>query len=400
MTPTPKSRSPIHVVIHEPSVEGHHVGYLKFVTEDLLTAGYRLTLALDVSPEPFERISAQMADLLERVTVLPVRDPSGRLFGGGGAVAIAASLARSGADFVFLNNLDEIGSGLMRRAALGFMPPATLRGRLGGIYHRPRFLGPCGYSPSLWIKAIGFERLMRDGWFSHLLVVDPYLQASLRSRAPDAPVFFLPDAYPANFSADRGQARHQFNLPNDKRIFLFYGGAYRRKGLHLAVKAMLAVPQNTPAFLLCAGQHVHDGRTTRGLEQLVQQGRALVINRYVSVEEEKQLFAASDVVLLPYRKHFGISGVLVRAVGAGLPVIVSDEELLGRLVREHGLGPRFPSGDVSALRQVIEQTARAPDAEMARWRAAARAFAPRCSRQAFRDALVGAFENIARQPVG
>lgn len=387
------------MLIYEPSVEGHHVGYLKFVTEDLLGAGYRLTLAIDVRPEPYQRIRAQMADLLERVSVIPVGDASGRLVGGGKTRAIAASLAQSGADFVFLNNLDEIGSAMLRRAAVGLMPPAALRGRLGGIYHRPRFLGPCGYSPNLWFKAIGFWRLMRGGWFSHLLLVDPYLQATLKARQPSAPVFFLPDGCPANFTADKRDARRRFDLPENKRVLLFYGGAYRRKGLHLAVEAMLGLPPNVPAFLLCAGQQVHDHKVARGLAKLVNQGRALVINRYVSVEEEKQLFAASDLVLLPYIKHFGISGVLVRAVGAGLPVIVSDEELLGRLVREHGLGPLFRSGDASALRQVIEQTARVSDAEMSRWQAAARAWAPNCSREAFREALVGSFEPIARQPV-
>ena len=46
------------------------------------------------------------------------------------------------------------------------------------------------------------------------------------------------------------------------------------------------------------------GKIASGLEQLVQQGRARLINRYVSVTEEKNCFAASDVVLLPYLNHF------------------------------------------------------------------------------------------------
>ena len=392
------SRGPLHVLIFEPRVEGHHVGYLKFVTEDLLAAGYRLTLAIDARPEPIQRIREQMADLLDRVTIIAVRDDSGRLVGGGKINSVATNLMQSGADIVFLNNLDEIGSAMLRRAAIGIMPPATLRGRLGGIYLRPRFLGPCGYSPNLWAKALGFRRLLRGGWFSHLLLLDPYLQADFKAREPEAPMFFLPDAYPAGFVADRNASRRQLGLPADKRVFLFYGGAYRRKGLHLAVEAMMALPQSTPAFLLCAGQH--DRVVARGLRELVAQNRALVLNRYVSVEEEKQLFAASDVVLLPYHRHFGSSGVLVRAVGANLPVIVSDEELLGRLVREHGLGPLFPSGNAAALCQAIGETARASPAQMSRWQAAAQAWAPNCSREAFRDALLNAFAHVSNRPVG
>ncbi len=391
------NRPPIHVLIYEPRVEGHHVGFLKFVSEDLLGAGYRLTLAIDLRPEPLERIRAQMADVLTRVAVIPAGPAAARATGGP-AGPVAACLAQSGADFAFLNNFDEIGSALLRRAALGLLPPASLRGRLGGIYHRPRFLGRLGLSPNLWIKALGFERLRRGGWFSHLLLLDPYLHAELKARHPTAPVFFLPDSYPENFGADRAEARRRFDLPEDRRVFLFYGGAYRRKGLGLAVEAMLTMPATAPAFLLCAGQQVHDRKAHQGLEKLIAQGRAQVINRYVSSEEERQLFAASDVVLLPYHKHFGISGVLMRAIGAGLPAIVSDEELLGRLVREHGLGLLFSSGEVAALRGAIEHMARAPDHEMSRYQAAARAYAPRCSRAAFRDALVSAFKHGTGEP--
>jgi len=34
------------VLVFEPSVDGHHVGWLRFITEDLLAAGCSLTLAL------------------------------------------------------------------------------------------------------------------------------------------------------------------------------------------------------------------------------------------------------------------------------------------------------------------------------------------------------------------
>ena len=239
---------------------------------------------------------------------------------------------------------------------------------------------------------------MCGGWFSHLLLVDPYLHADVKTQYPNAPVFFLPDPFPANFSADRTRARRQFELPDDSRVFLFYGGGYRRKGLHLVVEAMLALPPVTPAFLLCAGQQAHDRAVERGLKKLADRGRARVINRYVSAEEEKQLFAASDLALLPYRRHFGISGILVRAIGAGVPVIASDEELLGRLVREQGLGLLFRSGDSDALRRAIEQAATVSVDELRAWQDAARAGASYWSPEAARIALVNAFRQIAPMP--
>jgi glycosyltransferase involved in cell wall biosynthesis len=106
------------------------------------------------------------------------------------------------------------------------------------------------------------------------------------------------------------------------------------------------------------------------------------------VAEEKNCFAASDVVLLPYLNHFGTSGVLSRAMAAGKPVIVSDEQLLGRLTREQGLGLLFPSGDAGMLCKKIQQAvAFAPDAA-ANFSAAARTYVARYSRAAYRRTLL------------
>src|SRR6185437_17084608 len=107
-----------------------------------------------------------------------------------------------------------------------WMPPYGLRGRLGGIWHRPRFLGSSGFSPNQRLKALGFARLLRGGWFSQIMLLDPYLQANFKQREPAAPAFFLPDFFLADFAADRATARRAIGLPNDRRVFLFYGGCY------------------------------------------------------------------------------------------------------------------------------------------------------------------------------
>ena len=183
---------------------------------------------------------------------------------------------------------------------------------------------------------------------------------------------------------------------SDKKIFLFYGGGYRRKGLHLAVRAMQELTADSPAFLLCAGQQNPVGETASGLETLVQQGRARLVNRYVSLAEEKNCFAASDVVLLPYLNHFGTSGVLSRAMAAGKPVIVSDEQLLGRLTREQDLGLLFPSGNVRMLRERMQQAAAFSPEETTRFLRAAGTYARRYSRTAYRRGLL---ESLGMTPV-
>jgi glycosyltransferase involved in cell wall biosynthesis len=387
MTASPISR-PGHLLLYEPRTEGHHLGWLRFITEDLLSANVRLSLAVDLRPEAQGKIEDHLSGLLSQVTLLPAHDGNGRRHGDGKAGSVAACLRQSGADHVFLCAWDEIASACWRRSTFGRFPPGELRGRMGGIYHRPRFLEAPAWSPNRWLKQIGFQRLMRQQWLRQLLLVDEYLAADLQRQLPGTPVFFLPDPCPAGFYGDPHVARRQLGVPEGKQVFLFYGGGYRRKGLHLAVQALRRLPADSPAFLLCAGQQNPTGETAQGLEELVRQNRARLINRYVTAEEEKLCFLAGDVVLLPYLNHFGTSGVLSRAMAAGKPVIVSDEQLLGRLTREQGLGLLFPSGDFAALGGCLQKAARWSPEEVAGFSAAAQTYALRYSREAYRGALL------------
>ncbi|MGO8928522.1 MAG: glycosyltransferase family 4 protein [Limisphaerales bacterium] len=377
-----------HLLLYEPRTEGHHLCWLRFLTEDLLSANYQLSLAVDLRPAAQGNLKDHLSGLLSQVRLYSVHDAAGRRHGDGKAGSVAFCLRESGAERVFLAAFDEIASSCWRRAACGLTPPAELRGRMGGIYHRPRFFVAPRWSPNRLLKRAGFRRLLTRGWLRQLLFVDEYLACALQREFPGAPFFFLPDPCSADFRAESAAARLQLGLPQDKRVLLFFGTGQRRKGLHLVVEALLPLSSEEAPFLLCAGQQDPQGSAARGLDQLVRQGRARVINRYVSTAEEKLSFAAADAVLLPYVNHFGTSGVLAQAMAAGKMAIVSDEQLLGRLTREHGLGLLFPSGDVAQLRERIRQATAMSAAELARWSAAAKDYAQQHSRDAYRRALL------------
>ena len=379
---------PNHLLLYEPRTEGHHLGWLRFIADDLLAANFHISIAADLRSGSRGRVEEQLAGLLKDVQLLSAYDETGRRHRGGKVHSVAHCLAASGAENVFLCALDEIASHGWRCATFGLRPPGELRDRMGGIYHRPRFLAAPQWSLDRRLKFPGFQRLLREGWWRQLLFVDEFLAAGLKSAYPAAPIFFLPDPCPPGYDSDAPKARNKLEIPIDRRVMLFYGTGARRKGLPLAVEAMLQLPPESPAFLLCAGQQNPTGKTADGLAQLVRQNRARLLDRYVSVEEEKLCFAASDAVLLPYLNHFGTSGVLSRAMSAAKPVIVSDEQLLGRLTRERGLGFVFPSGNITALRDVMRRVTQLPAADVARFAAAARDYAKIYSRDAFRAALL------------
>lgn len=377
-----------HLLLYEPRTEGHHLGWLRFVTDDLLSANFQLSIAADLRAGARERVEQNLAGLLGEVKLISAYDENGRRHLDGKVRSVAHCLKTSGAENVFLCALDEIASDCWRNATFGLRPPAELHGRIGGIYHRPRFVEAPKYSLDRALKSSGFNRLLREDWWRQILFVDEFLAGGLQKENPLAPIYFLPDACPSGYGGNALAAKIKLEILPDRKVFLFYGTGARRKGLHVAVEAMLQLPPESSAFLLCAGQQNPTGKTAAGLAQLFRQNRARLLDRYVSVEEEKMCFAASDAVLLPYLNHFGTSGVLSRAMSAGKPVIVSDEQLLGRLTREHKLGLVFPSGNVAALAQSIRQMTQLSAADINQFSVAANRYAKTYSRAAFRAALL------------
>ncbi len=385
-----------HFLVFETQIEGHHLSWLRFITEDLLDAGLRLTLALDQRPPAQERIREQLADLLPRVAVVSARNSQGWVHGHGHADTVAFCQRQCAANHVFLACFDEIASHCLRRAAFGILPPRCLRGCLGGVYIRPRFLVSRPGTPNEMLKLRGFQRLLKDGWLRQVLLLDENLVASLKSRFPAAPFYFLPDVCPPPAQIAKPLAREQLEIPGDAPVFLFYGGPYKRKGLDLAVEAFDTMAGSSRApFLLCVGRQPEEPSLAGKLERLQAGGRARVINRYVSVEEEGVAFAACDWVLLPYRKHFGSSGVLIRAACRGLPVIASNEELVGWRVREHKLGLLFTSGDSSDLRRRIEEAAVMGHDDLAAYSRCAKQFSAAFTRATFRKALLDSLAPMA-----
>lgn len=379
------------VLIFEPKTEGHHLPWLRMIAEDLLNTGLRLRLAINDQAGVSKRVADQLGDVLDRVEVMSAAAPEALAQGRFEPAQVAVCLEKSGAARVFMPCFDEIASVLLRRAAFGLYPPASLKGRLGFIYHRPRVLMPTGLSINRIFKKRGFQNLLRRGWFDRILLLDEYLAAAQRS-SPDGNLFsFLPTPGPQTYNIPYLEARQKLGLPGDMCVFLFYGGGYRRKGLHLAVEALAKLPGNNAAFLLCAGQQPKDAELAAGMKGLEAQGRVMSLNRYVTTVEEALCFCACDVVLLPYIRHFGVSAVLSQAVMAGKMVIASDEELTGRRVRDYHLGLLFPSGDSAALAKRIETASRMGEADRAVFLHAMDRYRPQCTREAFAQALKTAF---------
>ncbi|HEY3541456.1 MAG TPA: glycosyltransferase family 4 protein [Gaiellaceae bacterium] len=103
---------------------------------------------------------------------------------------------------------------------------------------------------------------------------------------------------------------------------------------------------------------------------------------YLPEAEVDRALGDATVAVFPYRPELDQSGALLRALGAGVPVVAYDVGGIAEPVRRYEAGRVVPPGDVAALAEAIEQVLADPEparagARRARaeltWDAAARA---------------------------
>jgi glycosyltransferase involved in cell wall biosynthesis len=179
-------------------------------------------------------------------------------------------------------------------------------------------------------------------------------------------VAYLPD--PVRIMAcspERTQIlRTELRIGPERKVLLLFGDfrgreSLERKGVAQTLAAVRALPEDTArqCCLLFAGQMSEE--TTAWVErefamiQRTQPVECRLINRYIAEEEVQAIFHLADLVMIPYQRHVGMSGVLVRAAAAEVPVLASDYGLVGALVPQHRLGWVIDGGRSSAFAEML-----------------------------------------------
>ncbi len=198
------------------------------------------------------------------------------------------------------------------------------------------------------------QRVLRHvpDWLSGVFVLDELLKERISPR-PGLEVHVLPDPWPTRPTISREQARAQLGLPSDRKIFLHFGVANRRKGLADAIEAWNRLNGEPQALLFRAGLTLDD--EVRMLAPLTDRGQAILKNERIPDAEVDLCFRACDWVLLPYRRHEGSSGLLSAAAAASRPVIAADYSVIGERVRSENLGLVFEHLSVEGLARAIHE---------------------------------------------
>ena len=157
-------------------------------------------------------------------------------------------------------------------------------------------------------------------------------------------VFALPD--PAHPRARAAGQRRLGCFPAGRTGFLLFGYLAERKGPLAVLDALrTASARNCRAHRRVVRRAASIPRLRPELER-----RRLAVERerpglWLRIDDRRldrgeltALVRQSDVVLAPYQRFVGSSGVLLWAALNGRPVLAQDYGLVGRLTREHKLG--------------------------------------------------------------
>jgi glycosyltransferase involved in cell wall biosynthesis len=177
---------------------------------------------------------------------------------------------------------------------------------------------------------------------------------------------------------------------------LFFGFVRPYKGLDVLLEAMPAVHRATGATLRVVGEMWGDPEPLHA--QVRRLGLDEVVNlelRYAGNDELPALFAASSIVVLPYRSATGC-GPLQLAFGAGRAVVGSAVGSIAEVVQEGRSGLLVPPDDPEALAEALVRSLE--PSTLATLTAGAAEAAEEFSWEAFVDILEGVVQDVATAP--
>jgi glycosyltransferase involved in cell wall biosynthesis len=209
------------------------------------------------------------------------------------------------------------------------------------------------------IKAQLFQRAIRTQGMKTLLSIDPTLTEwyeSGHAARGGAAVQYLADPFPDAQAAEPQLARNRLGLGGGTHV-LVYGAITERKGIQELVTALSTradASGATAPTLVIAGAQDDETRTFLASALTRLTPAAVVMDRFITAEEELDLFSACDVVWLGYKGHYGMSGVLVQAYRFAKPVIATADGLIGWFCRTGELGPVIDDLSAASINRAVD----------------------------------------------
>ncbi len=360
------------ILILEPDAEGHAQEWLQHLIEFVAADATAAAIAVAAPPALCAALSRSMPAVADgRIRFIPLTPRELKLCAHR-SLSIAAFarwwtmrryLARTGADSAFFLSLDLLCLPLALGLRAADKPIAGVVFRPSVHYHT---LGE--YRPSSaerlrdLRKDVLYRLMLRNPSVRTVLSLDPFFPAHARSHYSHGnKVRPLPEP-PIQVPSDGDKACTVEFVPPGRVGLLLFGYLTERKGPLEVLDALRLLPAQIAKRIAL----LFAGRIDPAIHRAIDERRSVLTreqpdlwlrieNRWVNRAELEVLVARSDVVLAPYQRFVGSSGVLMWAARAGRPVLAQEFGLVGRLTRDHRLGAVADSSDPACLAREIER---------------------------------------------
>jgi glycosyltransferase involved in cell wall biosynthesis len=237
--------------------------------------------------------------------------------------------------------------------------------RLSGTLFRPSIHYPllgC-YEPT-WSerirdlrKALLYRLMLRNPAVARILSLDCFFPNYAATHFPNgAKVVPLNDPAHPPMNVSTEDERLADRLPSGRITFVLFGFLSERKGIRVLMQALQVLPDHVAGRVgvLAAGNvdpHIR-AQVITDIEQLTAARPRLwfhLEDRRLTRGEIQAVVNRASVVLAPYQRFVGASGVMLWAAKAGKPILTQALGLIGYLVRTYRLGLAVDTNDPRAL---------------------------------------------------
>lgn len=167
--------------------------------------------------------------------------------------------------------------------------------------------------------------------------------------------------------SERISIRQKYQLPVDKKIFIYGGNLGKPQGIDFMLKALKSQCANEDAFFLVVGTGTEYGKIENFVKEYKPENIRLL--RGLPKADYDKLVAACDVGTIFLDHRFTIPNFpsrLLSYMQARLPVLCCTDPNtdVGRIAEQNGFGWWCESNDVAAFSSVVQQALRADLVQM------------------------------------
>jgi len=395
---------PGHVLVIEPNPTGHRMAYVRWVAEGVVRAGFPVLVATARSALGNPLLRALMRDSDSNTEVQVTNEPVASTWPPralGLAVQQWSSLAWYRNAFRQAIASHRLHGVVLPYADAGLYALALAGSPFGelpwvAITMRTNF--DAQGRPESKLRAAAIRRIGTQPTMRGLFCINPSMQ-KMPSGNLSSFLHYLADPAEIRVAAERNVVRRRLGIANHAHVVLLFGAIHERKGLAELLAGVERLPPAQRPTVLVAGLQSSSIRALLGLPDFVaarREGRLVEMDQFLDDAGAADAFAAADSAWLGYVGHESMSGVLVLAARAGLPVIACDKGEIAALAKSLGLGPSVDVGDAEAVARALQDVMQ--PANRARYAAnASPAFAPNTP-AAFAETLLAPLLQPGRPP--